>query len=275
MCALAFGYELWLLVQGGEDALNAFIERRGLVAADLVEAWQAGEFASAATLGLVTHVLLHGSWLHLFGNLLFLWIFGPNVEDRLGRVTFLALFAAGGLAAAGLQVAVDPTADLPMVGASGAISAVLGAYLVLFPRARIQSLVFLVFFYELIAVPSVLVLGFWFAAPADRRLRLAGADRRDRRRDRVLGPHRRVPRGRAARAPAAVRAARSAAATRRRRVVPAPGPAADRAGAGDGAPARAAARRRAADRHHRRRAADRPRNRAPGAAEVPHRRRVG
>jgi membrane associated rhomboid family serine protease len=162
VCVLAFGYELWVLVQGGEEALNAFLERRGLVAADLVSAWQAGDYASMATLGLVTHILLHGSWLHLFGNLLFLWIFGPNVEDRLGRLTFLALFMAGGLAAAGLQVVVDPTADLPMVGASGAISAVLGAYLVLFPRARIQSLVFLVFFYELIALPSVLVLGFWF-----------------------------------------------------------------------------------------------------------------
>jgi len=162
ICALAFGYELWVLVQGGDEALNAFLERRGLVAADLVRAWQAGDYASAATLSLVTHILLHGSWLHLFGNLLFLWIFGPNVEDRLGRLTFLALFAAGGLAAAGLQVVVDPAANLPMVGASGAISAVLVAYLVLFPRARIQSLVFLVFFYELIALPSVLVLGFWF-----------------------------------------------------------------------------------------------------------------
>ena len=80
----------------------------------------------------------------------------------MGRITFLLLFLLGGLAAAAAQVAVDPTSDLPMVGASGAISAVLGAYLVLFPRARIQSLVFLVFFYELIAVPSVLVLGFWF-----------------------------------------------------------------------------------------------------------------
>lgn len=162
VCTVAFSYELFVLVQGGEEALNAFLEAYGLVAADLVEAWSGGTVASMATLGLVTHMLLHGSWLHLFGNLLFLWIFGPNVEDRLGRLTFLAVYVAGGLAAALLQVAVDPTGDLPMVGASGAISAVLGAYLVLFPGARIQSLVFLVFFYELIAVPSVVVLGFWF-----------------------------------------------------------------------------------------------------------------
>ena len=162
VCTVAFSYELFVLVQGGEEALNAFLEEYGLVAANLVEAWSGGNVASMATLGLFTHMLLHGSWLHLFGNLLFLWIFGPNVEDRLGRLTFLVVYVVGGLAAALLQVAVDPTGDLPMVGASGAISAVLGAYLVLFPGARIQSLVFLVFFYELIAVPSVIVLGFWF-----------------------------------------------------------------------------------------------------------------
>jgi membrane associated rhomboid family serine protease len=162
VCTVAFAYELFVLVQGGDEALNAFLEERGLVAANLVEAWSGGNVASMATLGLLTHMLLHGSWLHLCGNLLFLWIFGPNVEDRLGRITFLAVYVAGGLAAALVQVAVDPTGNLPMVGASGAISAVLGAYLVLFPGARIQSLVFLVFFYELIAVPSVVVLGFWF-----------------------------------------------------------------------------------------------------------------
>jgi membrane associated rhomboid family serine protease len=162
LCAAAFGYELLVLAGGGDDALNAFLERRGLVPADLVAAWSAGDVLAAPTLDLFTHMVLHASWLHLLGNLLFLWIFGPNVEDRLGRLTFLGLYLAGGLAAAASQVAVDPESMLPMVGASGAISAVLGAYLVLFPRARIQSLVFLVFFYELIAVPSVIVLGVWF-----------------------------------------------------------------------------------------------------------------
>jgi membrane associated rhomboid family serine protease len=162
LCTLVFGVELLVLVQGGDDALNTFLERYGLVAADLVAAWTGGTPVTEATLGLASHMVLHASWLHLFANLLFLWIFGPNVEDRLGRLTFLGLYLAGGLAAALLQVVVDPASDVPMVGASGAISAVLGAYLVLFPRARIQSLVFLVFFYELIALPSVIVLGFWF-----------------------------------------------------------------------------------------------------------------
>jgi membrane associated rhomboid family serine protease len=161
-CTLVFGYELVVLLAGGEAALDALLERRGLVPAELVEAWSAGNLAAGPTLDLFSHMVLHASWLHLFGNLLFLWIFGPNVEDRLGRPTFLGLFLAGGLVAALVQVAADPASQLPMIGASGAVSAVLGAYLVLFPRARIQSLVFLVFYYELIAVPSVLVLGVWF-----------------------------------------------------------------------------------------------------------------
>jgi membrane associated rhomboid family serine protease len=128
----------------------------------LVAAVEAMDLVAAATAGLVTHLFLHGSWLHLFGNLLFLWIFAPNVEDRLGRPLFLGVYLLGGFAAALGHILVDPSSDVPMIGASGAISAVLGAYMVLFPRARIQSLVFLVFYYDLIAVPAWIVLGFWF-----------------------------------------------------------------------------------------------------------------
>jgi membrane associated rhomboid family serine protease len=162
LCLAAFGWELAVMAGGGEDALNGMVERWGLIPADLVAALSAGDLLSLPVLTVFTHMFLHGSWLHLMGNMLFLWIFAVNVEDRLGRVLFIALYLVGGLAAATGHVMADPTSELPMVGASGAISAVLGAYLVLFPRARIQSLVFLVFFYELIAVPSVLVLGFWF-----------------------------------------------------------------------------------------------------------------
>jgi len=162
LCGIAFGWELVLLAQGGDAALAGLFERRGLVPADLVAALQAGDYVSGQTLDLVTHIFLHGSWLHLAGNMLFLWIFAVNVEDRLGRPRFAAFFLVGGVAAAFGHVLVDPTSEIPMIGASGAISAVLGAYLVLFPRARIQSLVFLVFFYELIDVPAIVVLGFWF-----------------------------------------------------------------------------------------------------------------
>jgi membrane associated rhomboid family serine protease len=162
-CATVFGYELVLLIQGGDPALNRFVLEHGLVPADLVAAFQAGSLVSGPTLDLFTSMFLHAGWLHLMGNALFLWIFAPNVEDRLGRPLFLALYLGGGVLAALAHVATDPGGQLPMIGASGAISAVLGAYVVLFPRARIQSLVFLVFFYDLVAVPSVVVLGFWFA----------------------------------------------------------------------------------------------------------------
>jgi len=97
----------------------------------------------------------------VLGNLLFLWIFGNNIEDRLGRLLFLLFYLGGGVVAGLTQVAIDPTSTVPTIGASGAIAATLGAYLVLFPRARITSLVFLGFFYQLIDVPAVIVLVFW------------------------------------------------------------------------------------------------------------------
>jgi membrane associated rhomboid family serine protease len=94
--------------------------------------------------------------------MLFLWIFGNNVEDRLGRVGFLVFYLAGGIAAALAQVWIDPDSTQPLVGASGAIAAALGAYIILFPGARILSLVFLGFFYQLIEIPAIIVLGYWF-----------------------------------------------------------------------------------------------------------------
>lgn len=161
-CTLAFGYELLLLVQGGDASLDQLIVERGLVPAEVVAAAGAGDIAFGALPSLVTHLFIHAGWLHLMGNALFLWIFAPRVEGRLGRPLFLAFYLLGGLSAAAGHILADAGSGVPMIGASGAISAVLGGYVVLFPRARIQSLVFLVFFYELIAVPSVVVLGFWF-----------------------------------------------------------------------------------------------------------------
>ena len=134
----------------------------GVVPADLVAAWGPGDFLSRETATLVTSQFLHGGWLHLLGNLLYLWIFGNNVEDRFGRAGFLAVLpsaAASGRAGPGRH---RPDSTIPTIGASGAIAATLGAYFVLFPRARITSLVFLGFFYQLIEVPAIIVLGFWF-----------------------------------------------------------------------------------------------------------------
>jgi membrane associated rhomboid family serine protease len=162
LCTLVFGYELVVLARGGEAALEALFRARGSVPAEVVAAIGTGSLLSEPVLDVFTSMFLHAGWLHLLGNMLFLWIFGANVEDRVGRARFLLVFLAGGVVADVAQILSNPTSEAPMIGASGAIAAVLGAYVVLFPRARIQSLVFLGFFYQLIAVPAIIVLGFWF-----------------------------------------------------------------------------------------------------------------
>jgi membrane associated rhomboid family serine protease len=107
-------------------------------------------------------MFLHGNILHIAGNMLFLAIFGPNVEDAMGRVRYTVFYLLGGLVALAAQVLVGPNSTAPTLGASGAIAAVLGGYLVLYPRARVLSLVFIVFFVTIIEVPAVFLLGFWF-----------------------------------------------------------------------------------------------------------------
>jgi membrane associated rhomboid family serine protease len=109
-----------------------------------------------------TSMFMHGSFLHIFGNMLFLVIFGPNVEDATGRARYLAFYLLGGLVALAAQVLVSPDSTAPTLGASGAIAAVLGGYLLLYPRARVLTLVFIVFFATIVEVPAVLLLGFWF-----------------------------------------------------------------------------------------------------------------
>ena len=161
-CFVAFAFELGRLASGGTEALDAFVTEWGIVPAELTAAWSSGSVQTIEGLTLITSQFLHGGWLHLLGNLLFLWIFGNNVEDRLGRFRFLLFYLVGGAVAGLTQVAIDPESTIPTIGASGAIAATLGAYLVLFPRARITSLVFLGFFYQLIDVPAVIVLVFWF-----------------------------------------------------------------------------------------------------------------
>ncbi|HZD16946.1 MAG TPA: rhomboid family intramembrane serine protease [Actinomycetota bacterium] len=106
-------------------------------------------------------MFLHGGWLHIGGNMLFLWVFGNNVEDRLGRIAFPAFYLLGGVAATVLQVAFDPSSTIPSLGASGAIGAVLGAYAVLFPHARVTTLV-IFFFITVVELPALFVLGAWF-----------------------------------------------------------------------------------------------------------------
>jgi membrane associated rhomboid family serine protease len=115
-----------------------------------------------AVLTVFTSMFMHGSLLHLGGNMLFLWIFGNNIEDSMGPVRYVVFYFLGGLAAFGLQTAVDPGSDIPTLGASGAVAAVLGGYLLLYPRARVITLIFVVFFFTIIELPALFVLGFWF-----------------------------------------------------------------------------------------------------------------
>jgi rhomboid family protein len=109
-----------------------------------------------------TSMFMHGGLLHIVGNMLFLWIFGNNVEDAMGRIRFLIFYLLGGLAALAGQIIVNPDAMVPTIGASGAVAAVLGGYIVLYPRARVLTVVFIILFFTVIELPAVFLLGFWF-----------------------------------------------------------------------------------------------------------------
>ncbi len=111
---------------------------------------------------LFTSMFLHGGFLHLAGNMLYLWIFGNNVEDAFGHIRFFVFYLVSGLIAAGFQLFYDPTSNIPMIGASGAISGVLGAYLVLYPYARVKTLLIIIIFIKVVELPAILLLTIWF-----------------------------------------------------------------------------------------------------------------
>jgi membrane associated rhomboid family serine protease len=121
------------------------------VTADLPVAW----------ITLFTSMFLHANWLHIGGNMLYLWIFGNNIEDTLGRFRFLLFYLVSGVGAAAAHILANPTSDIPTVGASGAVAGVMGAYLILFPHAQILSLVTVGFFTTLMEIPAILVIGLW------------------------------------------------------------------------------------------------------------------
>jgi membrane associated rhomboid family serine protease len=149
-------YVLSLLDRPG--VLRAFYDRWSFDPGELRAALAAGQITAQSFLPLITHQFLHTGWLHLLGNLLYLWIFGDNVEDRLGSGPFLLFYLVSGIVAAIGQTLIAPA---PMVGASGAIAGVLGAYLVLSPTARVRTLVFLGIFITVITLPAVIVIGEW------------------------------------------------------------------------------------------------------------------
>ena len=112
---------------------------------------------------LITHMFMHGGWFHIIGNLWFLWVFGDNVEDAMGRGRFVAFYLLCGLGAAAAQIVTDYSSFIPMVGASGAIGGIMGAYARFYPRAHVHTLIFLGFYVTTVAVPAVFMLGYWFA----------------------------------------------------------------------------------------------------------------
>ena len=160
-CFAVFAWELGLSASGGQSALDAFITEWGVVPADLTAAWARGDYLSHQTATLVTSQFLHGGWAHILFNMLYLWIFGKNVEDTLGHTRFTLFYLLSGVAAALTQVLASPASGVPMIGASGAVSGVLGAYLILFPQSRVLTLVIFGFFWRLVNIPAVVVLGFW------------------------------------------------------------------------------------------------------------------
>src|SRR5256884_4218921 len=144
--AAAWVFELSL----PEDVLPLFLRVYGVVPARL----------HASTL--LTSMFLRGSWMHVIGNMWYLWIFGDNVEDRLGHGRFIVFYLLCGIAAAIGQIAIDPLSTLPTIGASGAIAGVMGAYFVLYPHSRVLTLIPWIIFWEVIELPAVILLAFWF-----------------------------------------------------------------------------------------------------------------
>jgi membrane associated rhomboid family serine protease len=154
---LVFIYQLTL----SEDELQRFFLEYGVVPAELT-GWLDDPQGVQAPLSLITSAFLHGGWLHIAGNMLYLWVFGDNIEDSLGHLPYAVFYLMGAIGAAALQVAITPDETIPMVGASGAIAAVLGGYLVLHPTAMVGVLIPWLWFLGALPLPAVLLIGFWF-----------------------------------------------------------------------------------------------------------------
>ena len=145
------------------EASSAFVSSLGVIPADLTgAAMRDPQRLVHAGTTLFTAMFVHGGVLHVALNMLYLWIFGNNIEDVMGHVRFLLFYLVCGLVASFCQVAASPGSTVPMIGASGAISGVLGAYLIMFPAARVLTLVFFVFFIRVVSIPAIIVLGVWF-----------------------------------------------------------------------------------------------------------------
>ena len=172
---VALNVLVWVLVEGaglGYPLARSVCEL-GLIPAELTGRAVAGTAvpmgpglvceltAGRGYFHVISSMFLHGSWMHIIGNMWFFWIFGNNIEDSMGHLRFAGFYLMCGIAAALAQVAMDPSSPIPVVGASGAISGVMGAYLILYPRVRVYTLVFLGFFLTTVALPAWAMLGYW------------------------------------------------------------------------------------------------------------------
>lgn len=166
----------WFFIQGfgSEPSISRSLCQLGLLPGELLQLAPAGTTIqvgpntlckitdNASWVPILSHMFLHGGWMHIIGNMWFLWIFGNNVEDSMGHFRFANFYLLCGFAAAGLQIMSNPSSVIPMVGASGAIGGVMGAYVLLYPRVTVHLLIWLGFFVTTFAVPAFWMLGYWF-----------------------------------------------------------------------------------------------------------------
>ena len=152
-----FIYELTL----GQN-LESILTQYCLIPSNFIKALHTIDFNPLLYITIITSIFLHGGWLHLVGNMLYLWVFGDNIEDKLGHLRFICFYLICGLAASALHIYLDPQSPVPTIGASGAISGILGAYLILFPKAKVVTLIPIFIFIQMAELPAFLILGLWF-----------------------------------------------------------------------------------------------------------------
>jgi membrane associated rhomboid family serine protease len=133
---------------------DAFINRWSLVPANIM--------AGRDYITILTAMFMHAGWMHILGNMLFFWVFGPEIEDVMGPIRYLTFYLLGGLAATAAQILIDPTSTIPNLGASGAIAGVMGAFLITYPRDRIRTILFFGWFARITFIPAIILVGFWF-----------------------------------------------------------------------------------------------------------------
>ena len=183
---IAANVAAWILLQGlGSDpALSRSICQLGLIPGDILGNVDLSQVSQrlpcrvdgqGSWLTVLSSMFLHGGWLHIIGNMWFLWIFGDNVEDAMGHTRFAVFYVLCGLAAAAAQMLANPGSPIPMVGASGAIGGVMGAYIVLYPRVHVHMLVVLGFYITTFAMPAVWMLGYWIVVQLFGGLASVGA----------------------------------------------------------------------------------------------------